>query len=119
MRVIFVTANTNKLEEAKRYLEPLGFEIEQMMIGGEAPEFIEPQSDDLEQNLNVLLDEHAPQLATKVSEAMGNAVVKSLVGASIKSLPFIGNTTILQNLFTIDCCKVHNGIYTGRRIKIR
>ena len=49
MRVIFVTANTNKLEEAKRYLEPLGLEIEQMMIGGEAPEFIEPQSDDLEQ----------------------------------------------------------------------
>ena len=48
MRVIFVTANTNKLEEARRYLEPLGFEIEQMMIGGKAPELIEPQFDDLE-----------------------------------------------------------------------
>ncbi|MAU29599.1 MAG: non-canonical purine NTP pyrophosphatase, RdgB/HAM1 family [Euryarchaeota archaeon] len=48
MRVIFVTGNSNKLEEAKRYLKPLGMEVEQMMIDGSIPELIEPQFDDLE-----------------------------------------------------------------------
>ena len=39
---------SNKLEEAKRYLKPLGMEVEQMMIDGSIPELIEPQFDDLE-----------------------------------------------------------------------
>tara|TARA_B100000676_G_C18034157_1_gene820697 strand:+ start:655 stop:1248 length:594 start_codon:yes stop_codon:yes gene_type:complete len=48
MRVIFVTGNSNKLEEARSYLEPLGLKIEQLIIDGKVPELVEPQFDDLE-----------------------------------------------------------------------
>ena len=49
MRIVFATGNQNKLKEAKEYLEPLGHNVEQLLVAGKAPDFIEPQIEDLQQ----------------------------------------------------------------------
>ena len=47
MRIIFATGNSKKLEEARGYLEPLGHEVEPLLIDGKPPNFIEPQTSEL------------------------------------------------------------------------
>ena len=42
MRILFVTGNQNKVAEANGILSPLGFVVEQLLIGGEVPDLIEP-----------------------------------------------------------------------------
>ncbi|CAI8400358.1 MAG: Non-canonical purine NTP pyrophosphatase [Candidatus Poseidoniaceae archaeon] len=47
MRTVwFMTGNVGKVREAKHALEPLGFEVKQLVVGG--VEISEPQCDDLE-----------------------------------------------------------------------
>ena len=49
MRVLFVTGNQNKVTEASGILSPLGFVIEQLLIGGKVPDIIEPQAEGIEE----------------------------------------------------------------------
>ena len=49
MRVHFVTGNQNKVTEASAILSPLGFVIEQLLIGGQVPDLIEPQAEGIEE----------------------------------------------------------------------
>jgi len=49
MRVLFVTGNQNKVTEASDILSPLGFVIEQLLIGGQVPDLIEPQAEGIEE----------------------------------------------------------------------
>ena len=48
MKVLFLTSNENKVTEANQTLSELGYEIEQFLINGLAPEIIEPQSSEIE-----------------------------------------------------------------------
>ena len=48
MRVLFVTGNENKVTEAFGILSPLGFVVEQLMIGGRVPVLVEPQAEGIE-----------------------------------------------------------------------
>ena len=47
MRIVFATGNSKKLEEARGYLEPLGHDVELLLIEGKPPDFIEPQTSEL------------------------------------------------------------------------
>ena len=49
MRVHFVTGNQNKITEASVILSPLGFAVEQLLIGGQVPDLIEPQAEEIEE----------------------------------------------------------------------
>ena len=49
MRVLFVTGNQNKITEASVILSPLGFAVEQLLIGGQVPDLIEPQAEGIEE----------------------------------------------------------------------
>lgn len=44
MKVLFLTGNQNKVVEANQILSNLGYEVEQFLVDGLIPEFIEPQS---------------------------------------------------------------------------
>lgn len=48
MRVLFATSNQNKIAEAKTSLGLLGYTVEQLLIDGNPPDFIEPQTDEIE-----------------------------------------------------------------------
>ena len=48
MRVLFATSNQNKIAEAKTSLGLLGYNVEQLLIDGNPPDFIEPQTDEIE-----------------------------------------------------------------------
>tara|TARA_B110000444_G_scaffold90370_1_gene85382 strand:+ start:148 stop:750 length:603 start_codon:yes stop_codon:yes gene_type:complete len=48
MRVLFATSNQNKIAEAKTSLSLLGYTVEQLLIDGTPPNFIEPQTDEIE-----------------------------------------------------------------------
>jgi XTP/dITP diphosphohydrolase len=48
MRVLFATSNQNKIAEAKTSLGHLGYTVEQLLIDGNPPDFIEPQTDEIE-----------------------------------------------------------------------
>ena len=48
MKVLFLTSNKNKVIEANQTLSELGYEVEQFLINGVAPEIIEPQSSQIE-----------------------------------------------------------------------
>tara|TARA_B100001027_G_scaffold199445_1_gene158173 strand:- start:599 stop:1192 length:594 start_codon:yes stop_codon:yes gene_type:complete len=47
MKIFFATGNSKKLEEARQYLEPLGHDVELLLIEGKPPDFIEPQTSEL------------------------------------------------------------------------
>ena len=49
MKIIFVTSNRGKVLEASDVFVPLGHTVEQFLDGGELPDFIEPQSDGIEE----------------------------------------------------------------------
>tara|TARA_Y100001954_G_scaffold233100_1_gene285676 strand:+ start:829 stop:1422 length:594 start_codon:yes stop_codon:yes gene_type:complete len=49
MRILFVTGNQNKVAEAYGILSPLGFFVEQLLIGGQVPVLVEPQADEIEE----------------------------------------------------------------------
>ena len=46
-RLLFLTGNSGKLEEARYFFNPLGYQVEQFLIDGKVPKVIEPQSDNL------------------------------------------------------------------------
>jgi|TARA_B110000914_G_C15496660_1_gene463626 XTP/dITP diphosphohydrolase len=48
MKILFATSNENKIAEARSALGSLGHTVEQLLIDGHAPDFIEPQADDIE-----------------------------------------------------------------------
>ena len=47
-KILFATSNQNKIKEARAVLEPLGYSIQQLLIQGSPPDFIEPQTEDIE-----------------------------------------------------------------------
>ena len=49
MRVLFATGNQNKVTEASGILSPLGFVVEQLLIGGQVPDLVEPQAEGIEE----------------------------------------------------------------------
>ena len=48
MRILFATSNPDKIAEAKSSLGPLGYTVEQLLIDGVSPDFVEPQADEIE-----------------------------------------------------------------------
>ncbi len=49
MLILFATGNKNKVSEASEILAHLGYEVEQLLIRGKAPELIEPQAEGIEE----------------------------------------------------------------------
>ena len=49
IRILFATGNKHKVSEASEILQHLGYEVEQLLIGGEVPEIIEPQAEGIEE----------------------------------------------------------------------
>jgi len=47
MEILFATGNEHKITEASRLLTPLGHTVSPLLIAGRAPEFEEPQADEL------------------------------------------------------------------------
>ena len=48
MKILFATGNQNKINEAKILFNELDYSIEGLKIKGKLPNFVEPQSNDLE-----------------------------------------------------------------------
>ena len=44
MKILFITGNKNKVDEANDILSKLGYRVEQFLLDGQTPNFIEPQS---------------------------------------------------------------------------
>ena len=44
MKILFITGNRNKVNEANDILSKLGYRVEQFLLDGQTPNFIEPQS---------------------------------------------------------------------------
>ena len=49
MRILFATGNKNKVSEASEALAHVGYEVDQLLIQGQAPELIEPQAEGIEE----------------------------------------------------------------------
>ena len=84
MRVVFVTGNQNKVAEAHSILSPLGFYVEQLFIGGKAPDLVEPQAEEIEEIAKYKL-EQAVSL-TMGTEFENEAVLVEDSGLFIDSL---------------------------------
>ena len=84
MRVHFVTSNQNKVTEASGILSPLGFVIERLLIGGQAPDLVEPQAEEIEEIAKYKL-EQAVSL-TMGTEFENEAVLVEDSGLFIDSL---------------------------------
>ena len=77
MRILFATSNRNKIAEAAKLLYELGHTVEQLMIGGVAPEFNEPKelgieavaSSKLSQALLMLEQEGIEEVAVMVEDS--------------------------------------------------
>ena len=65
MRIVFATGNSKKLEEAREYLEPLGHDVELLLIEGKPPNFMEPQTSEL---MEVALSK-SDQVISMISES--------------------------------------------------
>ena len=48
MKILFATSNINKIAEANAIFTPLGYAVEQLIVNGQPPVFIEPQTDNIE-----------------------------------------------------------------------
>tara|TARA_B100000686_G_C16768644_1_gene963516 strand:- start:54 stop:647 length:594 start_codon:yes stop_codon:yes gene_type:complete len=48
MRILFATGNEHKVSEASSILSPLGFVVEPLLIDGQTPDLVEPQTDGIE-----------------------------------------------------------------------
>tara|TARA_Y100000589_G_C27120573_1_gene616257 strand:+ start:527 stop:1123 length:597 start_codon:yes stop_codon:yes gene_type:complete len=84
MRVLFVTGNQNKVDEAYGILSPLGFYVEQLFIDGKAPDLVEPQAEEIEEIAKYKL-EQAVSL-TMGTEFENEAVLVEDSGLFIDSL---------------------------------
>ena len=84
MRVLFVTGNQNKVAEAYGILSPLGFYVEQLFIGGKAPDLVEPQAEEIEEIAKYKL-EQAVSL-TMGTEFENDAILVEDSGLFIDSL---------------------------------
>ncbi len=49
MRILFATGNKHKVSEASEALAHLGYEVDQLLIQGQAPKLIEPQAEGVEE----------------------------------------------------------------------
>tara|TARA_B100000676_G_C17952587_1_gene772911 strand:- start:337 stop:930 length:594 start_codon:yes stop_codon:yes gene_type:complete len=49
MEILFATGNMNKVSEASEIFSKKGLSVLQLELGGSTPEFIEPQSEDMEE----------------------------------------------------------------------
>ncbi|MBT7321863.1 MAG: non-canonical purine NTP pyrophosphatase, partial [Euryarchaeota archaeon] len=47
LKILFATSNKNKIKEARVVLQPLGYSVQQLLINGTPPDFIEPQTEDI------------------------------------------------------------------------
>ena len=47
LKILFATSNQNKIKEARAILEPLGYSVQQLLIEGAPPDFVEPQTEDI------------------------------------------------------------------------
>ena len=49
LEILFATGNKHKIEEAKDIFSKFGFRVSQLIIDGEIPQLIEPQTDSIEE----------------------------------------------------------------------
>ena len=84
MKVLFLTGNKNKVVEANQILSNLGYEVEQFLVDGLTPEFIEPQSSSIA-NVSEFKIQQALELISE-TESSNNALLVEDSGLFIESL---------------------------------
>ena len=84
MKVLFLTGNKNKVVEANQILSNLGYEVEQFLVDGLTPEFIEPQSSSIV-DVSKFKIQQALELISE-TESSTNALLVEDSGLFIESL---------------------------------
>tara|TARA_B000000475_G_C15844788_1_gene385459 strand:+ start:27 stop:620 length:594 start_codon:yes stop_codon:yes gene_type:complete len=84
MKVLFLTSNRNKVIEANAILSNLGYEVEQFLVNGLPPEFIEPQSSSIS-DVSELKIQQALELISE-TEFENHALLVEDSGLFIESL---------------------------------
>lgn len=84
MKVLFLTGNKNKVVEANQILSNLGYEVEQFLVDGLTPEFIEPQSSSIV-DVSKFKIQQALELISE-TESSNNALLVEDSGLFIESL---------------------------------
>ena len=84
MKVLFLTGNKNKVVEANQILSNLGYEVEQFLVDGLTPEFIEPQSSSIA-DVSEFKIQQALELISE-TESSNNALLVEDSGLFIESL---------------------------------
>ena len=84
MKVLFLTGNKNKVVEANQILSNLGYEVEQFLVDGLTPEFIEPQPSSIA-DVSEFKIQQALELISE-TESSNNALLVEDSGLFIESL---------------------------------
>jgi len=84
MKVLFLTGNKNKVVEANQILSNLDYEVEQFLVDGLTPEFIEPQSSSIAE-VSEFKIQQALELISE-TESSNNALLVEDSGLFIESL---------------------------------
>ena len=84
MKVLFLTGNKNKVVEANQILSNLGYEVEQFLVDGLTPKFIEPQSSSIAE-VSEFKIQQALELISE-TESSTNALLVEDSGLFIESL---------------------------------
>ena len=84
MKVLFLTGNKNKVVEANQILSNLDYEVEQFLVDGLTPEFIEPQSSSIA-DVSEFKIQQALELISE-TESSTNALLVEDSGLFIESL---------------------------------
>ena len=84
MKVLFLTGNKNKVVEANQILSNLDYEVEQFLVDGLTPEFIEPQSSSIA-DVSEFKIQQALELISE-TESSNNALLVEDSGLFIESL---------------------------------
>ena len=84
MKVLFLTGNKNKVVEANQILSNLDYEVEQFLVDGLTPEFIEPQSSSIV-DVSKFKIQQALELISE-TESSNNALLVEDSGLFIESL---------------------------------
>lgn len=97
-RLLFLTGNTGKLEEARHFFAPLGYDVQQFLIDGEVPKVVEPQADNLRFVAQSKIEQALVYLGTSEQRA---AVLVEDAGLFIDELhgfPGVNSATILEQI---------------------
>ena len=96
--LLFLTGNSGKLEEARHFFGPLGYQVEQFVIDGEVPEVIEPQADNLRNVTQSKINQAAAYLSS--CNRKGSVLVEDagLFIDELNGFPGVNSALILEQI---------------------